>query len=176
MGQYWKVVNLDKREFIMPHKLGSGLKLWEQLAAHPGTGAGLIVLLAAMPEKRGGGDLDLDANWHGPERDVMGAHGCCPGPMPALYPEIAHRTIGRWVGDRVVLVGDYAEASDYRKLGVDLSKVYGLCADYDTPEPEREGWLDISDDVAAVIEHELGGKYEGDGWREWTCAREEAAT
>ena len=32
MGQYWVVVNLDKHEFVMPHRLGSGLKLWEQLA------------------------------------------------------------------------------------------------------------------------------------------------
>ena len=32
MGQYWKAVNLDKREFVHPHRLGCGLKLWEQLA------------------------------------------------------------------------------------------------------------------------------------------------
>ena len=37
MGQYWLPVNLDKREFVNPHKLGAGLKLWEQLANHPGT-------------------------------------------------------------------------------------------------------------------------------------------
>jgi len=39
MGQYWKPVNLDKREYVDPHKLDVGLKLWEQLASHPGTGA-----------------------------------------------------------------------------------------------------------------------------------------
>jgi len=68
MGQYWVVVNLDKKEFINPSKLGTGLKLWEQLATHPGTGAALIVLLAAEREPRGGGDFDIDENWHGPER------------------------------------------------------------------------------------------------------------
>jgi hypothetical protein len=43
MGQYHVVVNLTKREFIHPHKLGSGLKLWEQIAsgANGGTGAAL---------------------------------------------------------------------------------------------------------------------------------------
>ena len=37
MGQYWIPVNLDKKEFIEPHKLASGLKLWEQMANFPGT-------------------------------------------------------------------------------------------------------------------------------------------
>ena len=69
MGQYWTAINLDKKERISAHKLGCGLKLWEQLANHPGTGAALIILCAAQPESRGGGDLDMDENWHGPERD-----------------------------------------------------------------------------------------------------------
>ena len=71
MGQYWIPVNLDKKEFVSPHELGAGMKLWEQLANHPGTGAALIILTAAMPERRGGGDFDLTENWHGPERVDM---------------------------------------------------------------------------------------------------------
>ena len=157
MGQYWYPVNLDKKEFVDPHKLGCGLKLWEQLANHPGVGAALIILLAAMPEKRGGGDLDLDENWHGPERDESGEHGSSPGPMPDAYSMIANRTIGRWVGDRVVLVGDYAEKDDIP--GVDASEIYELCS--------NKFYKDITDDVCAVIEHELQGKFTGEGWREW---------
>ena len=170
MGQYWKVVNLDKREYVMPHKLGTGLKLWEQLANHPGTGAALIVLCAAMPEARGGGDFDLDENWHGPERiDMSDA-----GPMPETYPAIAARTIGRWAGDRVALVGDYAEDTDLAPEHK-ASAIYGLCmspdeADaYGLPEGATKAdlYADVSDDVAAVIEHEMNGRYEGDGWRSW---------
>ncbi len=56
MGQYWIPVNLDKHEYIHPHKLGSGLKLGEQIGTHPGTAAALVALLAAMPYRRGGGD------------------------------------------------------------------------------------------------------------------------
>ena len=67
MGQYWLPVNLDKHEFADPHDLGTGLKLWEQLG-NSGVGQALVILMAAMPEPRGGGDLDLDENWHGPER------------------------------------------------------------------------------------------------------------
>jgi len=40
MGQYWKPVNLTKREFINPHFLGAGLKLGEQVGTYPGTGDG----------------------------------------------------------------------------------------------------------------------------------------
>jgi len=83
MGQYWIPANLDKKEFIDPHNLASGLKLWEQLASHPGTGAALIVLLADHgTQRRGGGDL-------------AGAE-----------------IIGRWAGDRVVIAGDYAETGE----------------------------------------------------------------
>lgn len=100
MGQYWKVCNLDKKEFLDPHKLGSGLKLWEQVAANPGTGTALVILCAAMPEARGGGDLDLDDNWHGPER-VFPRDNVKPGPMPTGYQAITHEVIGRWAGDRI---------------------------------------------------------------------------
>ncbi len=170
MGQYWKVVNLDKREYVMPHRLGSGLKLWEQLANSPGTGEALIVLCAAMPEARGGGDFDLDSNWHGPERVDMSREG----PVVPEYQEIAHRTIGRWAGDRIALVGDYAEDTDLKKKHK-ASAIYGLCMstedakEYGLPDGATEAdlYVDVSDDVAAVIEHELNGKYVGDGWRDW---------
>lgn len=191
------MVNLDKKEFINPHKLGCGLKLWEQLANSPGVGAALIVLQASMPENRGGGDFDLDENWHGPERKFP-ENNCSPGAMPEDYMAIAKRTIGRWVGDRVVLVGDYAEDSDLPRRQK-ASKIYGYCMSKEdwredikcfynaikkTTDPKmikeyndriehykRELWYnlyeDVSDDVAKVIEHELNGKYVGEGWKEW---------
>src|SRR5882672_4357926 len=137
MGQYWKVVNLDKREYVLPHKLGAGLKLWEQLAAHPGTGAALIVLCAAMPEARGGGDLDLKENWHGPERKFP-QHNMEPGPMPQDYPSVAVRTIGRWAGDRIALIGDYAEDADLPNPDVGASKIYNCCVDGDNDKERDE--------------------------------------
>ena len=170
MGQYWKVVNLDKKEFVMPHKLGCGLKLWEQLANHPGTGAALVILCAAMPRPRGGGDFDLDENWHGEER-VFPRDNVQPGPMPDEYPAIAARTIGRWAGDRIALVGDYAEDSDLASEH-QASTIYPRCHEYEEGEEKPEGDLftDVSGDVAAVIEHELNGKYSGTGWRKWKRA------
>jgi len=157
MGQYWIPVNLDKKEFIDPHVLGSGLKLWEQLASHPSVGAALVILCAAMPEPRGGGDFDLDANWHGPER-TFPEFNASPGPMPKDYTAISAQTIGRWAGDRIALVGDYAVDGDLPSE-FEASSIYRKC---------REGeYRDISELVCAVIEHELNGKYAGDGWRKF---------
>ena len=152
MGQYHYPVNLDKKEFINPHKLGAGLKLWEQIANNPGVGAALIILLAAS-NGRGGGDFDVTQNWHGPERTNMTRSG----PMPCDYPTIARRTIGRWVGDRVALIGDYCE---FRDIPGDTDP-----ADFWNNKHE---YTDISEDVVDVLEHELQGRFEGDGWRRWT--------
>ena len=139
MGQYWIPVNLDKKEFIHPHDLGAGLKLWEQLANHPGTAAALILLQAAMPDPRGGGDLNPN--------DV----------------------VGRWAGDRVVLVGDYGEKGDIPgKPELDAGKIYMQCqpeAYRDPGDGITEYYTDISEMVCEVIANELGGYYEGDGWR-----------
>ena len=166
MGQYWLPVNLDKREYISPHALGAGLKLWEQLASHPGTGTALLILTAAMPEKRGGGDLDLDENWHGPERraamDAGEIDGGTPGPMPATYPAIAKRTIGRWAGDRIAIIGDYAEDSDLAPEH-HASTISDHCRTED-----NMSWTDITQDVCAVIAHELEGTFTGSGWTTFT--------
>ena len=128
MGQYHYVVNLDKHEFLHPHALGCGLKLWEQMANHPGTATALIPLLACS-NGRGGGDLRDDDSG----------------------------MVGRWAGDRIAIVGDYAEDQDLPGNEPPASEVYGLCSD--------RKWLDISADVAALIERELDGVFVGEGWR-----------
>lgn len=102
MGQYWMVVNVDKREFLYPHALGSGLKLWEQINNTPTTPHALFLLLACMPEARGGGDLE------------------------------SHPMIGRWVGDRVMVIGDYAENGDFEgdlPHNLTMEMLYDLCKD-----------------------------------------------
>jgi hypothetical protein len=159
MGQYWKAVNLDKKEFIHPHTLAAGLKLGEMLGSP--IGDALIILTAAMPERRGGGDFDLDSNYHGPERTNQ------PGSAKVddAYNAIAHRTIGRWAGNRIAMVGDYAEDSDL-PARFKASTIYSKC---NTEKPD--GWKDVSLDVCAVIEHERGGKFSGSGWRDFTSTR-----
>jgi len=83
MGQYYKIVNLDKKEYLHPHKFGDGLKLLEFGLSGMGTLAGLTVLLADG-NNRGGGDLRSD------------------NPL-----------IGSWAGDRIVVTGDYADEGKF---------------------------------------------------------------
>ena len=161
MGQYWKAVNLDKHEYVHPHRLGAGAKIGEQLRSH--VGSALIILTAALREHRGGGDFDLDTNYYGPERTAeMGGSA----PVNAAYNAIARRTIGRWAGDRIAIVGNYAEDSDLPAEFM-ASTIYGKCCP-DASEP----WTDVTDDVCAVIEHECGGKFTGEGWRDFVSYQE----
>ena len=135
MGQYWLPVNLDKKEYIHPHELGSGLKLWEIIANNsPGVGAALVVLTAAQGEGSGGGDLE--------DADV----------------------IGRWRGDRIAIVGDYAGDSNLPEE-FEASTIYDRCSEGE--------FKNISHLVAEVLEYELQGKFSGGGWRDWSYDREE---
>jgi hypothetical protein len=170
MGQYWRTVNIDKREFIDPHKLATGMKLWEQVNNSPGTPVALFILTAAMPEERGGGDLK---------------------PHPA---------IGRWAGDRVVTIGDYADDADLPRSRIPAGILYRLCttpakldeqrdyirqmlrskeycSDYQAQLRKtlrqlagKKPFTDVSDMVCEVIERECMGKFTGDGWRDWVPA------
>jgi len=79
MGQYYYAVNLDKRQYLHPHKCGDGLKLMEFGLSSCGTMSCLAILLADG-NGRGGGDL----------------HSKNP-------------IIGSWAGDRIVITGDYAD-------------------------------------------------------------------
>lgn len=62
MGQYFYIVNLDKKEFLHPHKLGMGLKLWEICA---NDGAGVIAYLLRQSSGRGSGDIHGNPTWAG---------------------------------------------------------------------------------------------------------------
>lgn len=79
MGQYYRVANLDKKQVLKPHDFGHGAKLMEFAGAGDGMMRALAVLLADG-NGRGGGDLD--------STDPL---------------------VGSWAGDRIVVVGDYAD-------------------------------------------------------------------
>jgi hypothetical protein len=79
MGQYYLIVNLDKKQYLHPHRCGDGLKLLEFACSATGTLTALAILLADG-NGRGGGDLHS-----------------------------SHPVIGSWAGDRIVIAGDYAD-------------------------------------------------------------------
>lgn len=101
MGQYYRIVNLTKKEFLSPHSLGDGAKLMEFGCSGSGMMTALAVLLANSND-RGGGDL----------------HN-----VPEDFPIQA----GHWAGDKIVVAGDYAEEDDPGELkGKNL---YTKCSD-----------------------------------------------
>lgn len=125
MGQYWKPVNLTKREYIHPHRLNVGLKLLEQ-ASSPNLAGALTILLAAMPVKRGGGDFKNN------------------------------QFIGRWAGDMVTFVGDYAANEDFPNSPVPFDLVYECCgSSVDVIDPDTgytyKPFTDVTDDVLEIM-------------------------
>lgn len=99
MGQYHVATNLSKREFLYPHALGDGLKLVEQAGSGPGEIGSVLILLLAASNGYGGGDF----------------HAADPNSV-----------VGRWTGDRISIVGDYAEPEDLDpEYEADL--IYDLC-------------------------------------------------
>jgi hypothetical protein len=79
MGQYYIIVNLDKRQYIKPDKFGDGVKLLEFALSSLGTKTALAALLS-NGNGRGCGDID--------SQDPI---------------------IGSWAGDRIVVAGDYGD-------------------------------------------------------------------
>ena len=84
MGQYHRLVNIDKQEVVDPHGLGLGSKQWEGQVGCEGSLADAMYVLTMTSPDAGGGDL--------PRTDIS----------------------GRWCGDRVLIVGDYTDKDAVR--------------------------------------------------------------
>ena len=83
MGQYHKLVNITKKEYVKPHSIGLGAKHLEGVGFEGSMGDVMYLLAIAQGnERRGGGDAE------------------------------GHNYLGRWAGDEVVVVGDYYEEED----------------------------------------------------------------
>jgi len=80
------IVNIERREYLHPHKFDEGLKLMEFAHSSGSILTGLAVLLAGS-NGRGGGDFRA-AN------------------------EADRKLVGSWCGDRIAIVGDYEEIGD----------------------------------------------------------------
>ncbi len=87
MGQYHKLINITKKEYIVGHDIGINLKHYEQIGFEGSMADVLYCLMIAQGnDYRGGGDVS------------------------------GHRAIGRWAGDHVAIVGDYytEEGDNYK--------------------------------------------------------------
>ena len=84
MGQYYKIVNITKKETLSPGVFGDGLKLMEFGSSGCGTMTALAILLADG-NGLGSGDLHI--------------------PESQPFAELA----GSWAGNQIVVTGDYAD-------------------------------------------------------------------
>jgi hypothetical protein len=78
MGQYHKLINTTKKEFVVGHDIGIMAKHYEQIGFEGSMADVLYCLMIAQGnDPRGGGDVS------------------------------GHKLIGHWTGDHVAIVGDY---------------------------------------------------------------------
>lgn len=121
MGQYFKAANLDKREFVCPWCINGGAKLWEWAANPQGA---IFTLLLRQSDAVGGGDvnqepilIELDSDGRSETGQTLSeiiAEGFGrEGALLKLPPE---SVVGRWAGDRVVLIGDYDSSGLYGEV------------------------------------------------------------
>jgi len=86
MGQYYKIVNIDKQQYLDTYTFNEGAKLLEFGCSSEGTLTALAILLADG-NGRGGGDLHSE-----------------------------HPIIGSWAGDRIIVAGDYADDEKFLEI------------------------------------------------------------
>ncbi|REK08646.1 MAG: hypothetical protein DWQ37_20120 [Planctomycetota bacterium] len=140
MGQYFKAVNLDKREVVCPWCLGGVAKLWEWAAGRHGP---VFTLLLRKSSATGGGDyfdpipssereirIDPTTDEKQTASAVLGAIMLSVAAEGQPIAEDGKSVVGRWAGDRVALVGDYDrsrlwdELPRYRNISKELVEAW----------------------------------------------------
>jgi hypothetical protein len=122
MGQYHKLVNLDKKEYVSASEIGNGRKLMEQCGFEKSTATALWLLIAASNGSAGG-----DAK--------------------------NHEMVGRWAGDRIVIIGDDSrpgsalyqnlDSSDYTNISHAVREMLDLEFDYQDVPPISQHEMDL---------------------------------
>lgn len=166
MGQYHVIVAPDARQFLKPHKLGTGLKAWEQLA-NPLLASGLVAMLAADP---GEAPADLPGfagrgSWAGQrilaigdyaeDRDIPGWDG---PPLSQLY--------GLCDAAEEPKADDFSSylPSERARMLVEARSRW--------TELSAVGYLtDASGDAAPIIEFVRNGRFAGTGWKDFIPVR-----
>jgi len=165
MGQYYLIVNLDKKEYLHPHKFGEGAKLMEFGHSRSSILLALTVLLADG-NGRGGGDIRIPSYEKAIRKYQIASDKHCEGkrktspkwPNPDKHNE---PWVGRWAGDRIVITGDYADGGKFIE-GLDDATLQRIADIYYTEKHRRkekvnlfavamELFTDISDNVIGLL-------------------------
>ena len=95
MGQYFKVMNLDKKEELHPHCFGDGLKLLEFGTSGLGTMAGLALLLRQSTDLSGDirSNDELLGSWASDRIAVIGDYDESEIYHDSSYTNISHKVV-----------------------------------------------------------------------------------
>lgn len=104
MGQYFKLINTQKKEFVCPWCVGGGAKLWEWAASPHGALLTLLLQRSTAPKPLPADD-DSGSVHDVTHLDVAGSSDQFDEGM---------WMVGRWAGDPVFLVGDYDDTIMYQ--------------------------------------------------------------
>jgi len=94
MGQYYKLVNATKKQYIRSWDIACGAKLWEWCANRA---AGIFPYLLRKSTGLGGGDPVISVDWLNKDQSNKWRET-----FRNTYP-----LCGSWAGDSVYLIGDY---------------------------------------------------------------------
>lgn len=132
MGQYFLLMNFDKKEVVNPWDLGGGAKLWEWCASKT---AGVIPYLLRRSTGDGGGDVGTALYYWSDKSRREEVNALPSGKQSRAFKEEFNRLkstlqyAGRWADDRIALVGDYDVSGDYSRADfTDITE--GLIEEY----------------------------------------------
>jgi hypothetical protein len=131
MGQYHKLLNMDLKQKIHPHRMGCGIKMWEILHNSESPVEALGILLSYTEGRGRPADLVVDG------------------------------VTGSWAGHAAFYVGDYAEDGDLATWRWPLSEqdAYSGCEDEEDEEGNpaaKTDWIEMSRAVMDVLERQSG--------------------
>jgi hypothetical protein len=165
MGQYYLIANLDKKEYLHPHKFGEGLKLMEFGHSRSSILLALTVLLSDG-NGRGGGDIHIPSYQKAIDKYTLQNDNFLKGkrktkpkwPNPDKHNE---PWVGRWAGDRIVITGDYADGGKFIEDVDDETKQKIANEHYTEKYRQKERvnlfavademFTDISDNILGVL-------------------------
>lgn len=159
MGQYHILVNLTKKQFVHPHQVGNGLKLWEQVGFEHSLSTALYMLIAAS-NGRGGGDFaehHLIGSWAGDSIALIGDYAE-PNDVPSCLDSRLLYSICGYVAhqkDIDYLENEIPEEIKGDKRQRELARLKSMA----------ELWTNISDQVRdMMITNFPDIRYTGEGW------------
>jgi hypothetical protein len=149
MGQYHKPVNLDKKQYINPHKFGDGLKMLE--FGQGGLTVTALTVLLACSHNRGGGDL-------GTEHPVAGSWA---GDRVAIIGDYTEDNDIPGINAREIADNIWGEDSDYTDISEEILDAL-LDDNYIRQEVkenlERGYWFGNADMLRSLIAKHEGGQ------------------